>query len=158
MITVQQVQDKAREFIGTPFKDQHRVKGQKGGIDCVGLVLLTAEELGISYADTKEMRGSDYLNYRATSLNSFVLTECRKRLIEKPVSKIVAGDVVVMKCPDIPCHCGIISERKGVLYLIHALNSGEMKVVEHILDLNWRKKICGAFSYPGVVGGVSSLE
>lgn len=142
---------KAREFLDTPFKDQHRVKGKKGGVDCVGLVLLVAEELGISYNDTKEMRGTDYLNYPHDGLNSFVLTECRKRLVEKPIKDIRHGDVVVMRVPDIPCHCGIVADRKGILYLIHALNSGQDgRVVEHILDEKWRRRICGAFEYPGL--------
>ena len=155
MITKAQVQAKAREFIGTPFKDQHRVKGKNGGVDCVGVVLLAAEELGISYKDTAEMRGSDYLNYRAGGggIDANVLEECQKRLIEKPVKNMAAGDVIVMRVPTIPCHCAILTERNGVLYMVHAYNgSGAKKnfVVENILDAQWRRRICGVFSYPGV--------
>lgn len=148
MTTRKQIQTKAREFIGTPFMDQHRTKGK--GIDCVGLVLLVAEELGIAYADTEEMRGCDYLNYHHAGLNSFVLTECKKRLIEKPIKDMKPGDVIVMAVPDIPCHCGIVSEFGGYTYMIHALNSGAMKVVEHIMDNVWRSRIRGVFEYPGV--------
>ena len=148
------MQAKAREFIDTPFKDQHRVKGKNGGIDCVGLVLLVAEELGISYKDTAAMRGRDYLNYRTNSLNSFVLLECKKRLIEKPIMDLQPGDVIVMKLPSIACHVGIVTERAGVHYMVHALNSGNKKnpgrVTEHILDAKWLHHVCGAFSYPGV--------
>src|SRR5579863_4434009 len=36
---------KAREYIGTPFVHQGRTKGQ--AIDCVGLVICTASELGL---------------------------------------------------------------------------------------------------------------
>lgn len=151
MTTRAQVIAKAREFAGTPFKDQHRMKGKKGGVDCVGIVLLVAEELGICYNDTQEMKGSDYQNYSAQGLNSFVLTECRKRLIEKPVMQMKAGDVVVMRVPDIPCHAGILAERDGHLYLIHALNDGPQgKVTEHILDFKWQRRICGVFEYPGI--------
>lgn len=151
MTTRAQVQEKAREFIGTPFKDQHRMKGKRGGVDCVGIVLCVAEELGISYTDTQEMRGSDYINYSAQGLNSFVLTECEKRLIQKPIMQMKAGDVVVMRVPDIPCHAGILAERDGQLYLIHALNAeGVGKVTEHILDFKWRRRICGVFEYPGI--------
>lgn len=151
MITRADVQAKAREFLGTPFKDKHRLKGKKGGIDCVGLILLVAEELQISYNDTETMRGADYLNYSLSGINSFVLTECRKRLIEKPVSSLKAGDVMVMRVPDVPCHAGIATDVGGVLYMIHAYNSGkDPKVVEHILDQAWRRRISGVFSYPGV--------
>lgn len=150
MITRAAIQAKAREFIGTPFKDKHRLKGKRGGIDCVGLVLLVAEELGISYSDTQEMRGADYLNYSVAGLNSYVLTECRARLNEKPVAQMKAGDVLVMRVPDIPCHAGIVTDRNGVLYMVHAYNTGPKEVVEHIIDTAWRRRVCGVFSYPGV--------
>lgn len=127
------------------------MKGRKGGIDCVGLVLLVAEELGIAYNDTSEMRGKDYMNYPHDGLNAFVLSECKKRLLEKPVKDIKRGDVVVMRVDGVTCHCGIITEGRGTLNLIHALNSNRRVVVEHRLDEVWMQRICGAFSYPGVI-------
>jgi cell wall-associated NlpC family hydrolase len=152
MITRAQVVAKAREFMDTPFKDQHRMKGKRGGIDCVGLVLLTAEELGICYTDTALMRGSDYLNYNPQSVNSQVLQECTKRLVNKPVKDIRAGDIVVMRAgSSTPSHAAIITSGPGgILYMIHAYNGGPMKVVEHIMDVKWQRRIAGAFSYPGV--------
>lgn len=152
MATRAQVQATARTFAGTPFKDQHRLKGKRGGIDCVGLVLLTAEELGIGYTDTALMRGSDYLNYNPQSVNSQVLQECVKRLVEKPVKDIRAGDIVVMRAgSSTPSHAAILSSGPdGSLYMIHAYNGGPMCVTEHILDEKWRRRIAGAFEYPGL--------
>jgi cell wall-associated NlpC family hydrolase len=152
MATRAQVQAVARTFIDTPFKDQHRMKGKRGGIDCVGLVLLVAEELGISYTDTAQMRGSDYLNYNPQSVNSQVLQECTKRLVNKSVKDICPGDIVVMRAgSSIPSHAAIVTAGPGgALYMIHAFNGGPMKVVEHILDFKWQRRIAGAFSYPGV--------
>lgn len=126
------------------------MKGVNGGIDCVGLVLLVAEDLGIAYRDTQEMRGEDYLNYSTAGLNSFVLAECKRRLVEKPISEVKPGDVLVMRVDVIACHCAIVTERKGVLYMIHAYNGGPRMVTEHVLDFKWHRRICGCFEYPGV--------
>lgn len=149
MATRKQVQDTARTFAGTPFKDQHRKKGTNGGIDCVGLVLLVAEELGIAYRDTQEMRGADYLNY-TPGLHSFVLDECKRRLVEKPIAEMKAGDVIVLKVDTVASHAAIVTERKGQLYMIHAYNGGLYQVTEHIIDFKWRRRICGVFDYPGI--------
>jgi cell wall-associated NlpC family hydrolase len=152
MATRAQVQSVARSFAKTPFKDQHRLKGKRGGIDCVGLVLLTAEELGICYTDTALMRGSDYLNYNPQSVNSQVLQECTKRLVNKHVKDIRPGDIVVMRAGSSqPSHAAIITAGPGgVLYMIHAYNGGPMEVTEHILDVKWQRRIAGAFEYPGL--------
>lgn len=45
----EQIIAKAREFIGTPYLHQGRVKG--AGIDCCGLVIQVAKELGLSDYD-----------------------------------------------------------------------------------------------------------
>jgi cell wall-associated NlpC family hydrolase len=153
MATRSQIQTKAREFIGTPFKSQHRMKGPKGGVDCVGIVLLVAEELGIAYKDTQEMRGLDYINYPIDGIGGFVLQECNKRLMAKPISQAKPGDVVVMRVPDVPCHAGILTDVGGVRYMVHAFNSGPEKVVEHILDFKWERRIVGCFEYPGTTEG-----
>lgn len=149
MATRAQIQATARTFAGTPFKDQHRKKGVNGGLDCVGLVLLVAEDLRISYRDTQEMRGADYLNY-SVGLHSMVLDECKKRLVEKSLSQMKAGDVIVMRIDGMTSHAGIVTERKGQLYMIHAFNGGPKCVTEHIIDFKWMRRICGVFEYPGV--------
>lgn len=149
MSTRQEIQSKAREFLDTPFADQGREK--RNGIDCVGLVLLVAEELGISSKDTTALLGSQYKHYRSTRIDGYVLAECKKRLVEKPIAKLQAGDVAVFRLPDVPCHAAVIAERSGVLYMIHAYNGGPKRVVENILDVKWRKRICGVFSFPGTV-------
>jgi hypothetical protein len=45
MTTRAQVATQARAWIGTPFAHQHRARGV--GVDCVGLVIGVARELGL---------------------------------------------------------------------------------------------------------------
>jgi NlpC/P60 family putative phage cell wall peptidase len=137
----------ARAWHGTPFRHQGRIKGK--AIDCVGLVLCVAEELGILDVDGRAILGRDYLNYRAQPLDSFVHQECERRLIQWDLEAMAPGDVVTMRVPDVPCHVAIISELQGNFGLIHAYSSIG-KVAEHILDEKWRRRICGVFTFPGV--------
>jgi cell wall-associated NlpC family hydrolase len=149
MITRDQVVKAARSYVGTPFSHQGRVCGK--GVDCVGVVICVAVDLGIKDTNGVPFQLHDYPDYSSQPLGSFVHDEARTRLIEKSVADIKAGDVVTMKVPYTPSHAGIIAERDGVLYLIHALNTGKKpRVVEHIIDKVWRSHITGAFTYPGV--------
>lgn len=143
-----QIVAKAREYLGTPFKNQHRMKGKHGGVDCVGLVLLVAEELHISDKDSTALHSTDHLNY-TVGASTDILPDCRARLIEKPVMKLQPGDVVVIRFMGSNHHSGIISSMHGSLGIIHAYNIDQKCVIEHILDAKWRRRIAGAFEYPG---------
>jgi cell wall-associated NlpC family hydrolase len=150
MPTRKQIQAAARTWHGTPFADKGRVKGR--GLDCVGLVLCVAEELGVIGLDGRPMRGADYMDYHSQPAGTLVHDECCKRLIRKLPKDIVPGDIVSMRLPDYPTHVGIITEVGGHLYIIHAYDGLlTKKCVEHILDFKWRRRIVGAFEYPGTV-------
>ena len=149
MITRNQVIETARSYVGTPFHHQARLRGV--GVDCVGLVICVAVDLGLSDTVGVPFQLNDYPDYSAQPMGSFVQDEAKARLIEKSMSTLQAGDVVTMKGPYTPCHAGIVTERNGVLYLIHALNVGKNpKVIEHILDHVWKSHVTGVFAYPGV--------
>lgn len=51
LVTRADVIAKAREFIGTPFMHQARLKGK--GIDCVGLLVCSLRELGLPVIDSR---------------------------------------------------------------------------------------------------------
>lgn len=148
MITPQQVVDCARSYVGTPFQHQARIKGL--GLDCIGLILCVARDLGIADSEGAQIDPHEYPAYSADPLHGAVHAECCRRLIRKPLSEMRAGDIVTMRVPIEPCHVGIIADRGGVLYIIHAYNGGTFKTVEHILDDAWRKRIVGVFRFPGV--------
>lgn len=145
-----QVVSKAREYVGTPFRHQARVKGLRGGIDCIGLVMCVGEDLGLHYTDGAAITRSDYTQYAAMPVDSFVHEECCRRLVRKDKKALAPGDIVTMKVPYQPCHAGILTGTPNSLSMVHAYNSGTEKVVEHLLDEKWLSRIVGVFSYPGV--------
>ena len=110
----------------------------------MGLPLLVMRDLGI--ADFCE----EYKSYSAQPIGRYVHEQCQKHLIEKPIEEIQAGDLVTLRVPTVPCHTGFIGERDGVLTLIHAYNGGPKKVIEHVLDQKWFRRIEGVFALPGV--------
>lgn len=139
---------KAREYVGTPFQHLARVNGR--GIDCVGLLLCVADDLGIKDTSGAPLLRGDYPDYSHQPVGTFVQDECRRRLTSKSISDLKPGDVVTLRVPTDPCHVAIISERGGHLYMVHAYSAGEQKCVEHVLSPQWRRRIVGVFSLPQV--------
>lgn len=139
----------ARLYIDTPFIHQARVMGKKGGIDCVGLVLCVADDLGVADINGRPFKRFDYKDYSAQPVGKFVHEEMRRRMAIKPLRDLQAGDIVTMKIPTDPCHAAIITEQDGVLHVVHAYQGYE-KCREHILNHQWRNRIVGVFSFPQV--------
>src|SRR5665213_423152 len=147
MVTRKQIVDKAREYLGTPYLHQGRLKGI--AMDCVGLPLMVAEELGLKDTLGNPFKGSDNANYSAQPLDQAVQDEAIRRMIRKPIEDLTDGDVITLRVPTIPCHVAIVSTVNGVTGIIHAYRPNG-KVVEHIMDAKWKKRIAAAFEFPGV--------
>jgi cell wall-associated NlpC family hydrolase len=163
MTTTAQIVAKAREFLGTPLHHQGRIKGKR--IDCVGLALCVAEELGLHDKNGNALHGRDQLNYGPQPLGNLVHETAKARLALKweaaqkvPMPAIAPGDVLTIRNPNAACHAGIVSSLNGSLAIIHAYASGparpgprnKQRVCEHVLDASWRARIEGIFEFPGV--------
>lgn len=139
----------ARTYLETPFGDKGRVRGKS--LDCVGLPLMVAEELGLVDNDGERLHGRSYISYSSQPTGTIVLDLCIKHLVRKGLSKIQPGDVLVMVVPTTPCHVGIYSGIvDGVPHLIHAYSGGPDKCVEQPIDVRWKRRIVAAFEFPGV--------
>src|SRR5260370_41141523 len=101
MATRNQIIAKTREWLGTPFRHQGRIKGK--GVDCAGLVLSVAQELGVA------LPYDEYLKYDAYPTDDTVLRECRKQFREIPITDIRPGDILCMRTP-VPCHVGMVTD------------------------------------------------
>lgn len=133
---------KAREYLGTPFAHQGRVKNQV--IDCIGLPLCVAQELDLVDVQDRPIMVLDYMNYGPQPADEFIHYEFSRRLIPKDTAQ--PGDVVTVRMSrKAICHAGIITN----IGIIHAIDG--RGVVEHGLDLRWRSRIAGIFMFPGVV-------
>jgi hypothetical protein len=131
----------ARGWMGTPFRHQGR---NDRGIDCVGLVILTGKDVGAVDVDF------DNKNYPRRSPHSDdFLQYFRDALIEKKKQDFKPGDIVVLKEPIFPCHCGIIGERHGELTLIHAYAPYKKVTEGFFYAEGWDNLHVATFSYHG---------
>ncbi len=127
---------RARRLLGTPFRHQGRVPGR--GLDCVGLALVVARELGLS--------AYDWTGYpRLPQPRLLFAHAVRAGFRRKPVERAAGGDLLVMRFHDDPCHVAIATE--GACGVIHAC-ARRGRVVEHRLDRRWRARIVDCFVFP----------
>lgn len=121
----------ARTYIGTPVIHQGRLKGV--GIDCVGLIVCVAKELGINIVEPPPEYG------RIIRDNQMTI-----RLNEQfigPKKTWNPGDILVMGWRKRAHHLGIATDG-GV---IHA---NRKSIVEHILGEPYTSKIMSAYEWP----------
>ena len=143
---------KAREYLGTPHENQGRVKGKK--LDCVGLALCVAEELGIRDKNGEPILRSQHNDYSGQPIGEDLLRICRSRLIEKTLP-LAPGDVLVIAADPKGAgkdatHLAIACFIGNIPAAIHAYAGGRQRVVEHVLDHRWMRRIRGVFRFPGV--------
>jgi hypothetical protein len=148
------VYEKAREYIGTPFHQQGRIK--RVGLDCVGIVLCVGEELGLRYRDDRPIGRFDYMDYGLFPVLDEMQTEAERIFNKKSLDQLRPGDILTMRAPRLIHHMAIVSQLQGGLGVIHAFGSEQImprkasRTVEHLLDTRWKRFIAGVFSYPGV--------
>lgn len=122
----------ARSYHGVRWRHQGRTRY---GIDCIGLVILVAHELGLSDHDcTDYSRIPDGRQLRQA-------LECHLQ----PTTDQQPGDVVLMRFAREPQHVGILTD----IGLIHAY-AATRKVIEHRIDKNWSDRIVAAYSFRGI--------
>jgi cell wall-associated NlpC family hydrolase len=127
-----------RALVGVRFR--HQGRNPATGLDCVGLGLQYAKALGLPLRDRKA-----YSRDPDGKLRDSICHVMGQPFAEGRGSgaHLQEGDAVMMAWPSgVPRHVGMISERAGVLYFIHADSSPTVKrVVEHRLSDDWRARI-----------------
>lgn len=121
----------ARAWIGTPFSHQARLKGV--GVDCAGLIIGVARELGMVG------EGFDITGYSRDPDGRTLLAYCETHMQRIGREDIEPGDVVVIRWHDHPQHLGIVGDYvHGGHSLIHAFAdaTGRGKVIEQRLCLD----------------------
>ncbi len=137
MHTSAHIIDTARGWLDTPFHHQGRLKGV--GVDCIGLVVGVARELGIDIYDEAGYGRQPQEGRLRAALNEHL----QRTLTLAP------GRVVLMQWDVDPMHVGILANHPaGGLSLIHAYAKSR-KVVEHALDDVWQARIAAVYIFPG---------
>jgi len=140
MTTREQIIVEAREYLGTRFQHQARLKGVR--VDCVGLVAGVALELGLTTKD------DDSTRYPRRPNGKLVAGLVRAGFREIEVADAVPGDLLVfwiLPTFKKPQHLGIKTEYG----MIHT-DADVGRVVEVQVVGEWVDRICGAYAFPGV--------
>lgn len=132
----------AREYLGTPYLHQGRVKGPNGGIDCVGLSVCVAWDLAL------KPRSWNVTGYRRLPDGVTLMRQIRPLMAEEVAqSQMDAGDMLVLAWDKFPHHVGILGDHPGGLSLIHADNRIG-RVIEQRLVFAPGIKFVAAFRFP----------
>jgi len=141
----------ARAWIGTRYVHQARgPKGPEGGVDCVGLLIGVAVELGLIEADY-DPTGYDWETDGSQLRQELLKWADIVALSDDPkdadfwLEVLQQGDIAVFKIVGLPQHTGFVSKidygTSGTYPgLIHAYNPAG-KVVEHNLDDRWFRRM-----------------
>lgn len=143
MVDKQQVVAAARAWIDTPFHHQARVKG--AGVDCIGLIIGVARELGLVAPDF------DVQGYAETPDGRTLMRLATMHMTEIGRDAMAAGDVVVTRFDQGAQHFGVLGDyRHGGLSIIHGA-SDPGRVIETRLMFGPSMQFVAAFALPGVV-------
>lgn len=145
-ITQAQVVQAARGWLDTPFHHQARVKGV--GVDCVGLIICVARELGLCAPDF------DVDAYARTPDGSSLMRQAGGLMRRVPMGvEPQLGQVIVVALGGEPQHLGILGDyRHGGLSIIHAASTAQPgRVIETRLMFSRNMRPVAVFELPGVV-------
>jgi cell wall-associated NlpC family hydrolase len=129
----------ARTWLGVPFLHQGR---SRRGIDCSGLVIVVARELGLSRFDVTGYPRKPDGTLRA---------HCDRELLRAPLDGFGLGDVLLFRDTELKeRHLAIVGDHPaGGFTMIHSYARNE-RVVEARLDEGWLHFLAAAYRLPGV--------
>ncbi len=138
MITVPQLVNEARTWIGVPFRHQGR---SRMGVDCIGLVVCVRNAVQPWPSGMNELT-----NYSRVAVDSLLLDKIVEHGFER-IDKPVRGCVVLIRWPKIkhPSHVALLAGDT----IIHAYRRVD-KVCEVGYREPWLRLTCGYFKVPGV--------
>jgi NlpC/P60 family putative phage cell wall peptidase len=132
----------ARAWIGTPYHHQASVRG--AGADCLGLVRGVWREL---FGREAEVAPAYTRDWGEATGEETMLDGARRQLVEIDPKAIRPGDVIVFRLRPgaVAKHAAIVT---GETSMVHAMEGARASEVS--LSPWWRRRIAGAFSFPGV--------
>ncbi len=141
MVDRVQIIAEAREWLGTPYRNQHSVRG--AGCDCLGLVRGVYRNV---IGPEPEAPPPYTPGWGETGLSEPLLRAAAQHLV--PVDVWQPGDVLVFRMMQgaVAKHCGIVVSDT---HMIHGYQ-GAGRVEQSALVPYWRRRVVQAFAYPGV--------
>lgn len=132
----------ARRWIGTPYV--HQASLIHAGCDCLGLVRGVWREL---LGDEPECAPPYTPDWAEATASETLLEAARRHFTPIGIGDFRKGDVLVFRLHDhLPAqHIGVATSAS---HMVHA-HAG-VGVTEVVIGAHWRRKIAGAFVFPGV--------
>lgn len=128
----------ARAYLDVPFRHQGR---SRAGVDCAGLIICAARDLGVS--------DFEYRSYGRQPDGDEMAAILKAHLVPIRRDRPRAGAVAHLRITTRPQHLGLLLPRRGGgLNIIHAYE-GVGRVVEHIFDAPWRRRLVGLYRFGG---------
>ena len=128
----------ARTYLGVPWR--HQGRGRRG-LDCAGLIVRVARDLGLSDYDAT--------GYRRHAQGQSFVEHFRRNMDQLPVPNMRPGDVLVFADAAYPCHAAIVAEKYGRPSIVHA-HATRRKVVEELYAAEWPDKVKFCFRFRGL--------
>lgn len=136
MVTGIDIVNAARQYLGSTWQHQARVRGNPKSesiIDCLGLVALTCEDCGIKVSDRTDYSRQPHPDFIRTVESCCTRTE-----------ELVPGVILTFRIRKLPQHIAIATD-KGI---IHSLVDDVAK--ELAFDDWWRERCTGMWRINGV--------
>lgn len=138
-VSASSIEATAREYLGTPWHHDARLKGV--GIDCTGLLVCVLTELGVPVEDHRGYGMGDEIDRLLEGLGEHC-DPLEEGAAEWP------GDILVYRGRLMWHHCGFRSAGG----MIHSYASPSvMRVVEQPLDESWFSRLHSVWRYKGAV-------
>ncbi len=159
-VTRAAIVEEARDWVGTRFHHQGRVKADarhKGGCDCIGLIVGVVRALKLPAYLEGEETGALLSTYDVRDYgrlpDQVLLQEGLARYLDPaPLTAPEPGDILLLAFEGRNQHVAIVSDYpEGALGIIHSYAPAR-KVVEHRLDAMWQKRMRAVYSFRGLPG------
>lgn len=134
----------ARAHLGVRFAHQGRHAAT--GLDCLGLLLVSAEAAGVSLRGLRPACLDDR-QYGTRPDTDYLQAMLGQHLL--PVKQPEFGDVLLLRVEGRPQHLALVTDypAEGELGMIHAYAIAR-RVVEHRLNAVWRANIAQVYRLP----------
>lgn len=137
------VAERARAWIGTPYRHQASARGS--GADCLGLVRGVWREISGSEPEVPPEYSRDWGEAGRTEV---LWTAAARHMVELQSREPRVGDVILFRMREgmVAKHLGILVSASDVPAFVHAY--ARHGVVESCLTRPWRRRIAAIFEFP----------
>ncbi|MDC7788690.1 NlpC/P60 family protein [Rhodoplanes sp. TEM] len=143
LVTRDAIVTEARSWIGTPYRHQASLKGV--GCDCLGLLRGVYRAL---YGTEPEAVPPYTPDWAEATGRETLLAAATRHLITIEPAAVQAGDVLLFRWrAGLPAKHAAIVVSSGTM--VHAHDGA--RVAEVAIAPWWRRRIAGAFAFPGVI-------